>query len=291
MARGLSKTELEVLAREYSSPSASVDERVRELHSNIPGVSRNAVMYLGRRVRRQRDREALCALLDALDSHLDPWVRADAAGELDHSMRNKEFFAMAVDPLIRHLLDKNEDRFVRRACAESLVDYHRQDRALNALLAVLGEDPDDYVRAEVAYQFGVIPICTPRVVASLLVASEDRCWKVRAGAVRSLAECDDLRAIKAVLYRMANDTSAQVRQSAATSMIYIRGQREAAIDALRNRLADRSWRPRWGAALALCSLGVSGAADAAAQVENDPKVPREYKQDIREEMARLPAGP
>lgn len=152
----------------------AIDELIRALHDEHPGVRARAAGALGE----SRVKDKSQTLVDALIKCLaDPEasVREAAAGALCYSM------PLAIPALIKALSDTAP--VVRMKALIALGSLNAEE-AFDAMAACLRNDPDEEVRA---YAVGALSdIHSPRVKEHLIRALDDASARVRSSAARDL---------------------------------------------------------------------------------------------------------
>lgn len=268
--------------------SKSFTECMQMARSKDPYMAELAVRELAERVKKQNDIQSLQFLLDEFQSDISCYIRVVIAENLDHEIENSDFATVVLDHLINHLISGSEDQKVRVACANSILEY-KHPKALAALSEVLLNDHNIDLRVCIAELLELVINVSDSVVEILMSALHDSSWKVRAASVNSISFSNDERIWDALFDRLSNDSSAHVRERAAMCMSGLPKHLEGkGLSLLMESLLDKSWRPRWGATMTLCMLGLPGAIDAANNVLSDHSIPRAEKDDIKALVATYP---
>ncbi len=213
---------------------------IRALRNRDPAVQYDAVEALGEIA----DPAATGALISALTGDRYSgirWKAAEALGKIG---------APAVPSLIA-VLD-NPDEGVRWKAAITLGEIGDQ-RGIGPLIGLLS-DRDRFVRSRAAFALGLIG--APAIPA-LAEALEEAPYEVRKGIVTALGKMNDPGATR-VLIRTLTDPSDDVRQDTITALA---AQGDQSFDLLIATLADPESLRQQGAAMALASMGRTGAIE------------------------------
>lgn len=165
-------------------------ERVQDVRGEMPAVRAVALRALGR----LRHPDAVAPLVDALCSE-ETWLPPAVAAMLTR------LGTPALEALVEHLRDDEEDDVVRRWCAQILGDMQDR-RALPALLVTLN-DVDAEVRARSAHALGAIgdERAADRLIERLLV---DPVPFVRVAVARALGNVSTERAMQRLVEALAD---------------------------------------------------------------------------------------
>jgi HEAT repeat protein len=145
---------------------------------------------------------------------IDPFMREQAARVLALIADSR-----SVLPLVMALDDTEAP--VRAATAKALGNF-ADPRAISALIETLGDSSAE-VRSNAAEALGSY-YRDPRVIPALIKAADDDEVIVRVGTARAMAKVQDER-IKSKLKKMIDDTSSDVRLTAAAALQHQEGDR------------------------------------------------------------------
>jgi len=205
---------------------------------------------------------------------VDPRVGQLAArlGNLQESAARRMWAAAALGwikdpagqgPLLAALRDP--DATVRRAAPTALAEYQPlAGETVQALVRVLGEDPDDAARASAAWALRG-PAAKAAKADLLRALQEDRAAGVRAGAAAALRGADaDPVLLAALRAALAEAQPWTVRVQAAMAVAVLVPDDKEGVGVLASALACKDESAEWSATMYLDELGPRAGPAAAA---------------------------
>jgi HEAT repeat protein len=159
--------------------------------------------------------------------------------------------------------------FLRRRFAVMGLGNHRTEASLAVLKALLEQETDDNVMAEIAnslFEFGDVAV---PLLEQLFYRNHN--WLTRQTIVAVLMEANDDRALLSVIREALHDETQSVKETAilALGKLMAGALQGEAVDLLVELAKAKLWRDRWRAATALCLSTDPRAKSLLAQLQQD----------------------